>query len=71
MPEYYLAVLTRGRAEVIDVPPGESPNETAKQYHLLDSYVVRAEAQERCDVENDPIKRGLLMSGKMKFHNTG
>jgi hypothetical protein len=71
VPEYFLVVLQNGRAEVVDVPNGESPNDVAKNYYLLDSFLVRAEAQERCHVENDPIKRELLMSGKLKVHKTG
>jgi hypothetical protein len=70
MAGYYLVVLDSPRAEVIEVPEGDSPNYTAANHNVLDSYTIRSEAQERCDIENDPVKRGLHAPGKLKVRRT-
>jgi hypothetical protein len=68
--EYHLAALENSRARVITVPRGESPSGLASGCHVLNSYIVKAEAQERCNLENDPARSELLTSGQLKVHKT-
>lgn len=74
--QYYFAALKNGRAEVVTAPSGLSPNDCAQDcgaegYCILDAYIVKAEAEQRCDVENDLVKRELLVEGKLRVHKTG
>ena len=73
---YYFAAWKNGRAEMLTVPAGESPNSfwqdrVADGYSFLDEYTVETEAQERCTIQNDPTKYELFMMGKLKVPKTG
>lgn len=51
---YYLVVLNSdGRAEVLNVPPGDDPNFIASHYDVLDIYQTQAQATERCAMANN------------------
>jgi hypothetical protein len=63
---YYFVVMKGGWAEIVTVPPGESPNEIAKGYYVLAQSTIQAEAQQRCDDENNPIRREALLLGISK-----
>lgn len=65
---YWLVVLTPGGlAEVVEVLVGENPNAVAEEYVVLDSYSSKAQAEQRRDVENDPVQREAFISGQLKI----
>ncbi len=63
---YYVVVLEDGRARVVVVLANENPDAATEQFVRLDSYASMEEAQQRCDIENDPVKRELFLYGELK-----
>ena len=61
----YAVVLAKsGRALVIGT------NDPSRLSHVvLAVYQTRAEAEERCAIENDPEKRALFLAGKLSVRS--
>ncbi len=52
---------------MVEVLVGENPNAVAEEYVVLDSYSSKAQAEQRRDVENDPVQREAFISGQLKI----
>jgi hypothetical protein len=62
---YYVVALIDGRAEIIET---DDPNGITLV--CLGAYASLGEAEQRRDIENDPYKRALFASGKLRVTNS-
>jgi len=63
---HYVVVLEGGRARIAVVQANENSDAATEKCVRLECYPSMEEAQQRCDIENDPVKRELYLFGDLK-----
>ena len=67
MPSDLVVLNSEGRAELKSIPDMEHANSFAAQFVVLGSYNTSSRAEQRRAIENDPVKRELFITGRLKL----